>query len=64
MLKNPHSTHQIIQVEDKHNNKMERMSGEVRDRQKMMRGLMKVHTPILTGYQIHHNYVRPHEVMS
>jgi hypothetical protein len=26
-----------------------------------MRGLKKVDTTILTGYQLHHNFVRPHE---
>jgi len=26
-----------------------------------MRGLKKVDTPILTGYQIYHNHIRPHE---
>ena len=26
-----------------------------------MRGLKKVDTPILAGYQIYHNYMRPHE---
>ena len=26
-----------------------------------MRGLKKVNTPILTGYQLYHNYFRPHE---
>jgi hypothetical protein len=40
---------------------MERMNGEVRDREKVMRGLKKVDTPILKGYQIFHNYIRPHE---
>ncbi|MGA3407094.1 MAG: IS6 family transposase, partial [Candidatus Bathyarchaeia archaeon] len=44
-----------------HNNKMERMNGEIRDREKVFRGLKKTDTPILTGYQIFHNYVRPHE---
>lgn len=43
------------------NNKMERMNGEIRDREKVMRGLKKSDTPILTGYQIFHNYIRPHE---
>jgi hypothetical protein len=43
------------------NNKMERLNGEIRDREKVMRGLKKPDTPILTGYQIYHNYVRPHE---
>jgi putative transposase len=46
---------------DHNNNKMERMNGEVRDREKVMRGLKKVDTPILKGYQIFHNYIRPHE---
>lgn len=44
-----------------HNNKMERLNGEIRDREKVMRGLEKTDTPVLTGYQIYHNYVRPHE---
>jgi transposase-like protein len=47
-----------------HNNKMERLNGEIRDREKVMRGLEKVDTPILTGYQIYHNFVRPHEGLS
>ena len=45
---------------DKNNNRMERMNGETRDREKVMRSLKKDDTPILTGYQIFHNYVRPH----
>jgi transposase-like protein len=43
-----------------HNNKMERMNGEIRDREKVMRSLKKTDTSILAGYQIFHNYVRPH----
>ena len=39
---------------------MERLNGEIRDREKTMRGLKKNDTPILTGYQIYHNYLRPH----
>jgi len=46
---------------DWNNNKMERMNGEIRDRERVMRTLEKTDTPILTGYQIFHNYVRPHE---
>jgi transposase-like protein len=46
-----------------HNNKMERMNGEVRDREKVMRGLKRSDTPILKGYQIFHNYVRPHSAL-
>jgi hypothetical protein len=40
---------------------MERFNGEVRDREKTMRGLKKIDTSILPGYQIYHNYMRPHE---
>lgn len=46
---------------DRNNNKMERFNGEIRDREKTMRGLKKNDTPILTGYQIFHNYIRTHE---
>jgi len=48
---------------DMSNNKMERFNGEVRDREKVMRGLKKPNTPILKGYQIFHNYMRPHEAL-
>jgi putative transposase len=43
------------------NNKMERLNGEIRDREKTMRGLKRRRTTILRGYQIFHNYIRPHE---
>jgi len=47
-----------------HNNKMERFNGEIRDRERVMRTLEKVDTPILTGMQIYHNYVRPHDALN
>jgi transposase-like protein len=51
-----------ITLTGKHNNnKMERLNGEVRDREKVMRSLKREDTPILTGLQIFHNHVRPHE---
>lgn len=37
------------------------MNGEIKDREKTMRGLKKVDTPILKGIQIYHNYIRQHE---
>jgi len=45
-LKNPRTKHiQHIRLPGDHNNnKMERLNGEVRDREKVMRGLKKVHT--------------------
>jgi len=39
---------------------MERINGEIRDREKVTRNLKKTDSPILTGLQIYHNYVRPH----
>jgi putative transposase len=60
---NPRTEHinEITLDGERHNNKMERMNGEVRDREKVMRGLKKKDTPILKGYQIFHNYIREHE---
>lgn len=46
---------------DHNNNKMERLNGEIRDREKTMRGIKKMDTPILTGCQLYHNYFRQHE---
>ena len=46
---------------DNNNNKMERTNGEVRDREKVTRGLKKVDSPLLKGIQIYHNYIREHE---
>lgn len=46
---------------NKNNNKMERMNGESRDREKVMRGIKTKNTPILKGYLLYHNYIRPHE---
>ena len=49
-----------ITLEGTHNNsKMERLNGEIRDREKVMRLLKKDDTLILTGMQISHNFVRP-----
>lgn len=45
---------------DHNNNKMERLNGEFRDREKVVRGLKKRDSPLISGYQIYHNYVRPH----
>ena len=52
-----------IRIQGDMNNKMERLNGEIRDREKVMRGLKKPETPIIPGYQIYHNYVRPHEAL-
>ena len=49
---------------DMNNNKMERLNGEFRDREKIVRGLKKVDSPLISGYQIYHNYVRPHMALN
>ncbi len=45
---------------DMNNNKMERINGEIRDREKVVRGLKKMDSPLIEGYRIYHNFVRPH----
>jgi transposase-like protein len=62
-LKGPRTEHirHIAIKGDRNNNKMERMNGEVRDREKVMRGLKKTDSAILSGYKLFHNYIRPHE---
>jgi transposase-like protein len=64
-LKNPRTEHvrHIKLSGDMNNNKMERMNGEVRDREKVMRGLKKDDTAALKGYQLYHNFIRPHEAL-
>lgn len=39
------------------------MNGEFRDREKVMRGLKKMDTPMIEGYRIYHNYIRGHEAL-
>ncbi len=39
---------------------MERQNGEWRNREKVMRSLKREDSPVLSGMQIFHNYVRPH----
>jgi len=58
-----HIEHVAWRTDGNDNRKMERFNGEVRDREKVMRGLKCEDTPILTGYQIYHNYIRPHEAL-
>jgi len=44
----------------RNNNKMERLNGEFRDREKIMRGVKKTDSVIFDGSQIYHNFLRPH----
>lgn len=65
-INNPRTRHisHIRLQGDHNNNKMERLNGEVRDREKTMRGLKIQNTSVLSGYQIYHNYFRPHEALN
>ena len=49
-----------IKNETANNNIQERLNEEIRDREKTLRGFKSVDTPIITGLQIYHNYIRPH----
>ena len=40
------------------NNKMERLNGEIRDREKVFRGLKKINTPIIDGMKAYYNFTK------
>ena len=60
--KNPRIVHiRHIRLQGDHNNnKMERLNGEFRDREKVTRGVKKTDSILFDGYQLYHNYIRPH----
>ncbi len=45
------------------NNVIERMHGSFREREKVMRGIKSMETPIFLGNQIYYNFIRPHEAL-
>ena len=45
------------------NNKMERLNGTIRDREKTFRGLRGMSTPAFDGMKVHHNHVRKHDTI-
>ena len=45
---------------DKNNNKMERLNGEIRDREKVFRGLKRIDTAMLDGMRVYYNYTKKH----
>lgn len=47
-----------------HDNKMALKCGEIRVQDWCIRTLEKAGTPFLTGMQIFHNYVRPHDAVN
>ena len=46
--------------DNNNNKKMERLNGEIRDREKVFRGLKKDDSPAIEGVKLYHNYIRPH----
>ena len=42
------------------NNKMERLNGEIRDREKVFRGLKRKDTEILNGMKVYYNFTKKH----
>ena len=45
---------------ERNNNAMERLNGEIRDREKVFRGLKKMDTPIIEGMRTYYNHTRKH----
>ena len=48
---------------DKNNNKMERLNGKIRDREKVFRGLKKMDAAILDGMGVHYNFTKKHSAL-
>ena len=48
---------------DRNNNKMERLNGEIRDREKVFRGLKKMDTLILDGMKVYYNFTKKHSAL-
>ena len=42
------------------NNKMERLNDEIRDREKVFRGLKKFDTPLIDGLKAYYNFTKKH----
>jgi len=57
-------TRHIAHIRLQGDHKMERMNGEVRDREKNMRGLKIQSTAVLPCYQLYHNYFRAHMALN
>lgn len=43
------------------NNLVERLNGTKRERDKVLRGMKKTHTPIRKGFDLYYNFIRPHQ---
>ena len=45
---------------DKNNNKMERINGTIRDREKVFRGLKRIDTSVIDGLRVYYNFTKKH----
>jgi len=63
-LKGPRTEHVTWEDGKVDNRKMEAFNGTVRSREKVMRSLKREDSPILEGYRIFHNHVRPHMALA
>jgi len=48
---------------DKNNNKMERINGTIRDREKVFRGLKRIDTPVIDGLRVYYNFTKKHQAL-
>jgi len=53
-----------IRLSGQVHNKMERVNGKIRDRERVMCTLEKSDTTILPGMQIFHNYIQSHQTLN
>ena len=60
----PVHVHTIHMNGNWNNNMMERLNGEFRDREKVMRGIKKKDSSMISGYQLFHNYFRSHSSLN
>ena len=58
-----HTRHIHIQ-RDMNNNKMERLNGEIRDREKVFRGLKKMDISIIDGMRVYYNFTKKHAALN
>lgn len=43
---------------------MERLNGEIMDREKVFRGLKKMDTPVLDGMRVYYNFTKKHSALN
>jgi len=64
-LKRPRTVHERVVKwcggASLYTNLIERLQGTIRERLKVLRGLKKENSPIINGYRIYYNFIRPHE---